>query len=251
MRVVREGRALLDGVSWRVEPHERWVVIGPNGSGKTTLLQVAGGRWWPTGGDVDLLGERLGQVDVRTLRRHIALVSGALLRQLRPEISALEVVVTGRTSALEAWWDTFDAADWRRATDLLRQAGLDGAAERPFGVLSEGERQQVLVARALMGRPHLLLLDEPAAGLDLGARERLLRRLTEIFCDRQAPPSVLVSHHLEEIPPGVTHALVLRQGQVVAQGEIASVLTDEVMSACFSTAIAVGHDRGRWFATIT
>jgi iron complex transport system ATP-binding protein len=249
--VVRGGRALLDRVSWRVAHHERWVVIGPNGSGKTTLLQVAGARWWPTSGSVTILGERLGRVDMRTLRRRIAVVSGALVRQLRPGISALEVVVSGRTGALETWWDRFEEADWRRADQLLHAAGLggeQGRGDRPFGVLSEGERQQVLLARALMGAPDLLLLDEPAAGLDLGARERLLSRLSVLFSDPHLPASVLVTHHLEEIPVGATHALLLAEGRVVAAGPLAAALTDSLVSAAFSTSVQVGCSEGRWWS---
>ena len=175
--VVRDGRALLDSVDWEAFAGERWVVLGPNGSGKTTLLQIIGARLWPTRGDVQLLGEQLGHVDLRSLRPRIALVSGSVVRQLRADLSAREVVVTGRFGALEPWWNTYEPSDWHAADALLEQAGVGGIAAHPFGVLSEGERQQVLLARSLMGSPELLLLDEPAAGLDLGARERLVRRL--------------------------------------------------------------------------
>ena len=168
--VVRDGRAILDRVSWQVARGERWVLLGPNGSGKTTLLAVIGSSLWPTSGVVELLGERLGRVDMRELRRRIAVVSASVARQLRPGISALDVVLTGRTAALETWWHKYSEEDRDEAASLLDDAGFGGRAfaERPFGLLSEGERQQVLLARALMSQPELLLLDEPAAGLDLG-----------------------------------------------------------------------------------
>ncbi|HEX4082626.1 MAG TPA: ATP-binding cassette domain-containing protein, partial [Acidimicrobiales bacterium] len=226
--VVRDGRAILDSVDWTVRAGERWVVLGPNGSGKTTLLQVAGARLWPTRGVVEVLGGRLGRVDVRTLRPRVALVSGAVVRQLRPDLTAREVVATGRYGALEPWWHTYTDDDWARADELLADIGrgdheggegsgrigagddgTSGIGGRAFGVISEGERQRVLLARALMSRPELLLLDEPAAGLDLGARERLVGRLGRLNADPDVPPVVLVTHHAEEIPPGTTHAALV------------------------------------------
>jgi len=249
--VVRDGRPLLDGVDWEVRAGERWVVLGPNGSGKTTLLRVAGARLWPTSGIVEVLGQRLGRVDVRTLRGRVALVSAAVVRQLRPELTAREVVVTGRHGALEPWWHRYEPADWARADRLLAESGVGGPGgigERPFGVTSEGERQQVLLARALMGEPELLLLDEPAAGLDLGARERLLSRLASLTTDPSVPPLVLVSHHLEEIPPGTTHAALLRDGWLVAVGPLAEVLTSVSVSATFGTDVEVGCEQGRWWS---
>jgi len=244
--VVRDGRALLSGVDWTVGAGERWAVLGPNGSGKTTLLRICGAELHPTSGGVEVLGERLGRVDVRELRARIGWVSGALTRLLRAGITAREVVVTGRRAALETWWDAFGPADWSRAGTLLADAGMAAVADRPFGVISEGERQQVLIARALMGEPELLLLDEPAAGLDLGARERLVARLAALAADLSTPPLVLVTHHAEEIPPGTTHALLLRDGRVHAAGPVADVLTSEAVSEAFSVAVSVGRDAGRW-----
>jgi len=246
--VVRDGRSLLDAVDWQVGPGERWVVLGPNGSGKTTLLSVAAMRLLPTVGQVAVLGQRYGRCDARAVRQRVALVSGSLARQVHPAVSAHDVVVTGRTGALEPWWQSSTDADHARAAALLAAAGLADASARPFGVLSEGERQQVLLARALVGRPELLLLDEPAAGLDLGARERLVRRLAEVASDPEAPPMVLITHHVEEIPPGVTHALLLRGGGVVAAGPIGDVLRSDTVSACFGVEVAVGSDGGRWHA---
>jgi iron complex transport system ATP-binding protein len=248
--VLRDRTALLDDISWVVAPGERWALLGPNGSGKTTLLRVAGSALWPTGGVVEILGERLGRVDMRELKRRIAVVSASIARTLRPELPALDAVLTGRYAALETWWHEYTAADRREAAALLSDAGLGDPAfaERPFGLLSEGERQQVLLARALMGRPELLLMDEPAAGLDLGARERLLDRLAALAADPAVPPLVLVTHHVEEIPPGVTHAALLTGGRLLSAGPVDEVLRAEPVSAAFGVAVTVGRRDGRWSA---
>jgi iron complex transport system ATP-binding protein len=244
----REGNVVLDDITWRVAPGERWVILGPNGSGKTTMLQVAGARLWPSGGVVEILGQRLGKVDVRTLRPRIALVSGSVTRQLRADIPARDVVASGRFGALETWWHQYTAQDWERADHLLSQGGIRSVADRPFGVISEGERQQVLLARALMSEPEILLLDEPFAGLDLGARERLLSRLAVLLAHPASPPLVLVTHHCEEIPPGITHAGLMRQGRLMAAGPLAEVLTSELISACFDVAVTVGCQADRWWS---
>jgi iron complex transport system ATP-binding protein len=248
--VVRDGTALLDDVSWVVGPGERWALLGPNGSGKTTLLRVAGAALWPTRGVVEILGERLGRVDMRQLRSRIAVVSASVSRTLRPELPALDVVLTGRHAALETWWHEYTDHDRQQARALLADAGFGGGgfAERPFGLLSEGERQQVLLARALMARPELLLMDEPAAGLDLGARERLLGRLAQLAGDPSLPPMVLVTHHVEEIPPGVTHAALMRAGRVVVAGTIDGVLTGAAVSSAFGVEVVVDRRDGRWSA---
>ncbi len=250
VRVVRHGTPLLDDVSWEVGPGERWALLGPNGSGKTTLLKVVGSALWPTSGTVEILGERLGRVDMRELRQRIAVVSASVSRTLRPELPALDVVLTGRHAALETWWHEYTAEDRAEAAALLAEAGFGapGFAERPFGLLSEGERQQVLLARALMSSPDLLLMDEPAAGLDLGARERLLARLAALAADPTVPPLILVTHHLEEIPPGVTHAALLREARLVGAGRVEDVLTGEAVSAAFGVDVTVGHHGGRWSA---
>jgi len=248
--VVRDGTALLDDVSLTIRAGERWVVLGPNGSGKTTLLRVAGAALWPTRGVVEILGERLGRVDMRQLRRRISTVSASVTRVLRPTQSALDVVLTGRNGALETWWDEYSDAERAEADRLLRDVGFGGDSfdERPFGLLSEGERQQVLLARALMGRPELLLLDEPAAGLDLGARERLVGRLAALAADPGVPPLVLVTHHVEEIPPGATHAALVRRGRIVASGPVQAVLESGRISECFGMEVEVNRSAGRWTA---
>jgi iron complex transport system ATP-binding protein len=244
----REGTVVLDDIDWSVGPGERWVILGPNGSGKTTLLTLAGARLWPSSGRVEILGSRLGRVDVRTLRPRIALVSGSVTRQLRADLPARDVVVSGRHGALETWWHAYSDEDWAHADRLLDEAGFAAIATRPFGVISEGERQHVLLARALMSHPELLLLDEPAAGLDLGARERLVSRLGALAADRRSPPMVLVTHHCEEIPRGFTHAGLVRQGRLVAAGPLEDVITSALVSTCFDIAVTVGQRDGRWWS---
>jgi iron complex transport system ATP-binding protein len=246
--VRREGTVVLDGVDWTVQPGQRWVILGPNGSGKTTLLTLAGARLWPSSGVVEILGSRLGRVDVRTLRPRIALVSGSVTRQLRADLSARDVVVSGRYGALETWWHTYTDEDWAEADRLLEETGFAAIGSRPFGVISEGERQHVLLARALMSRPELLLLDEPAAGLDLGARERLVSRLGVLAADPASPTMVLVTHHCEEIPRCFTHAGLVRQGALVAAGPLEDVVTSSLVSACFDVAVTVGQRDGRWWS---
>jgi iron complex transport system ATP-binding protein len=246
--VRREGIPVLRGVDWRVDAGDRWVILGPNGAGKTTLLQVAAARLWPTSGTAEILGARLGTVDVRTLRPRIALVSGAVTRQLRADQAARDVVVSGRYGALETWWDRYTQDDWEEADALMALGGVADVGDRPFAVISEGERQQVLLARALMNNPDLLLLDEPFAGLDLGARERLLARLTVLAADRGGPPIVLVTHHCEEIPLGFTHGGLVSGGELVASGPLPDVVTSARVSACFGLDVTVGTTDGRWWS---
>ena len=248
--VVRDGVALLDDITWSVGQGERWALLGPNGSGKTTLLRVVGAGLWPTRGAVEILGERLGRVDMRELRKRITVVSASVARTLRPAQPALDVVLTGRHAALETWWHEYTDDDRSRASALLTEAGFGGDlfAQRAFGLLSEGERQQVLLARALMGNSELILMDEPAAGLDLGAREGLLARLAALAADSGVPPMILVTHHLEEIPPGVTHAALLRRGRLLVAGPVDDVLTDGSVSDAFGVSVVVEHRDGRWAA---
>jgi iron complex transport system ATP-binding protein len=252
--VVRDGTTVLDGVSWTVGHHDRWVVLGPNGSGKTTLLQLVTGNLHPTTGTVDVLGLRIGRTDVRALRRRIAVTTGAVTRAIHPAVTALGVATTGRSAALAPWWDApgdeHDAAA-ADALALLADAGLGHAADRPFAVLSDGERQRVLLARMRMARAELWVFDEPAAGLDLGARERLVADLAALAADPATPPVVFVTHHVEEIPPGFTHALLLRAGRVVASGPIADTLTAGWLSRCFDLDLDVRATAdGRWSATV-
>ena len=251
LRMERGGTTLLDGIDWTVRPGEKWAVLGPNGAGKTTLLQVAAARMFPTSGTVDLLDERLGEVDVFELRPRIGLASAALAEKVPATELVLDVVLTAGYAVFGRADEAYDPADEARARGLLAQLGCRPLLDRPFGVLSEGERKRVLIARALMTDPELLLLDEPAAGLDLGAREALLRRLARITTDPDGPALVLVSHHVEEIPSGITHVLLLRAGGVVAAGPIAEVLTRGALSACFGLPLAVEKlPAGRYAARI-
>jgi len=246
----RDGTEVLRDVTWAVAPGERWVVLGPNGSGKTTLLQVAGARLHPSGGAVEILGDRLGSADWRAVRARVGFVSGALVRALRPTLTAADIVVTGLYGALEPWWHTYTEADRARARELLALLGVDDVADRAFGVISEGERQEVLLARVLMADPGLLLLDEPFAGLDLGNRERLLDRLTTLAADPATPPLVLVTHHVEEVPPGTTHVALLRAGRMVARGPIADTLTAATIGDTFGVRVELAHDAGRFTARV-
>ncbi|HSP39048.1 MAG TPA: ABC transporter ATP-binding protein [Frankiaceae bacterium] len=239
VRITRGGTTLLDGVDWTVRPGEKWAVLGPNGAGKTTLLQVAAARLFPTGGTVDLLEERLGRVDVFELRPRIGLASAVIADRIPDDERVIDVVVTAGYAIFGRSGEAYDPADEARARRLLEQMGCRPLLDRPFGVLSEGERKRVLIARALMTDPELLLLDEPAAGLDLGAREALLRRLARITTDEDGPALVLVSHHVEEIPSGITHVLLLRSGRVVAAGPTEEVLTRAALSACFGLPLTV------------
>jgi iron complex transport system ATP-binding protein len=246
---VRRGKTvLLDSVDWQVELDERWVVLGPNGAGKTTLLRLAAAEMHPTSGTVEVLGERLGRVAVFELRPRIGLTSANLGIRIPGDERVSDVVVSAGYGVLGRWRERYDAQDTDRAGHLLEQLGMAGFAEREYRTLSEGERKRVLIARALMTDPELLLLDEPAAGLDLGGREDLVSRLSTLALDADAPASVLVTHHVEEIPPGYSHGLLLRGGKVVAAGLLDDVLTDDNLSATFGLPLAVQRRRGRYTA---
>jgi iron complex transport system ATP-binding protein len=246
---VRRGKTvLLDSVDWSVELDERWVVLGPNGAGKTTLLRLAAAEMHPTAGTVHVLGERIGRVALFELRPRIGLTSANLGIRIPGDEIVSDVVVSAGYGVLGRWRERYDAMDTGRAAALLDQLGMAGFADREYRTLSEGERKRVLIARALMTDPELLLLDEPAAGLDLGGREDLVSRLSTLALDAEAPASVLVTHHVEEIPPGYSHGLLLRGGKVVAAGLLDDVLTDENLSATFGLPLAVQRRRGRYTA---
>ncbi|MGH9104883.1 MAG: ABC transporter ATP-binding protein [Acidimicrobiales bacterium] len=237
---------VLHDITWRVDGGQRWAVLGPNGCGKTTLMQLASGYLHPTRGTVEILGERLGRTDVRSLRERLALVSASVARMVLPWLLAREVVVSARHGALEPWWHSYSASEQDQAAALLASAGFGHIADRPFGQLSEGERQQVLLARALMTEPELLILDEPCAGLDLGGRERFLARLSGLASSPVAPPIVLVTHHVEEVPTGFTHALLMRSGRALEAGPIGTALSADGLSRCFGLPLDLRNDHGRW-----
>jgi iron complex transport system ATP-binding protein len=246
--VSRSGRTILGPLDWSVGPGERWVVIGPNGSGKTTLAQVASTYLWPTTGAVEVLGETIGRVDARELRRRIGYAGAGLEAAIDPVLSALDVVVTARHAALGPWWHTFTDEDRRRAHQLLAEIGAGELVDRPFGLLSTGERRRVQIARALMPDPDLLILDEPGSSLDLGARETLVRDLARLADGPRPAAIVLVTHHLEEIPRGFQQALVLGAGRAIAAGPIRDTLTGPAHSAAFGLPIEVGLRAGRFSA---
>lgn len=247
--VVRRGTSLLlDGVSLLVQEGERWIVMGPNGAGKTTLLQIASGRMFPTAGEVELLDEVMGAVDLSELKPRIGWASSAMATDVPAGESVLDVVQTGAWAVTGRWREQYDDADRERAWGLLEAWGIAPLAGRTYGTLSEGERKRALIARALMADPELLLLDEPGAGLDLGGREDLVERLQRLALDPSAPTLIVVTHHVEEIPPAFTHLLLLGRGRVVAAGPIDAVLTGASLSQAFDMPIAVLRDGGRWFA---
>ena len=246
--VVRSGQYLLDEITWAVAEEDRWVVLGPNGAGKTTLLQVASAQIHPTSGYAAVLGEILGAVDVFELRPRIGLTSAALADRIPRAEPVRDVVVTASYAVVGRWRERYEGYDVDQADELLERLGVRDLADRTFGTLSEGERKRVQIARALMTDPELLLLDEPAAGLDLGGRETLVTTLGEIAADPSSPTTVLVTHHVEEIPTGFTHALLLRAGRVVASGRVGEIITDETLSACFGMELELSRNGGRWTA---
>lgn len=241
---------LLRDVDWTVEPGEHWVVLGPNGAGKTTLLNLAAAFSHPSEGTVEVLGERLGAVDMRRLRESIGTVEPGLARRIRGRYTGFEVVLTGATGSIALLHDRIIGADRGRAERLMGEIGVGALRDRRFEDCSQGERQRLLLARALMDEPDLLLLDEPSSGLDLPSRERLIASLDAMAEANADLPTVLVTHHLEEIPATTTHALLLRGGAIVAAGPIADVLTSGAVSTTFDIEVEVAHNTGRWAAMV-
>lgn len=239
---------VLDGVTWSVAPADRWVIIGPNGAGKTSLITLCSARAHPTTGTVEILGEPLGETSTQELRIRIGLASAALADRIPPDETVRDLVMTAAYGVTRRWREEYETVDEIRADDLLSAFGMHAFADRTFATLSEGERKRVQIARALMTDPEVLLLDEPAAGLDLGGREELLGALTELAGDRRSPAMVMVTHHVEEIPAGFTHVLLLRDGKAVAQGRIADTLTSANLSATYGMPIQLFSQEGRWTA---
>jgi iron complex transport system ATP-binding protein len=246
--VRRGGATLLRRINWTILAGERWVVIGANGAGKSTLLQALAGAVRPTSGAVSLLGESLDDADLDELLPRVGWASAALADLIPVDEAVLDVVLTASHASLRRGLERYESADVARAHDLLTQVGCRRLVDRRFGSLSEGERKRVQLARAVMTDPELLLLDEPAAGLDLGGREALLRLLSRLADDPAAPVQVLVTHHVEEVPEGFTHALMLREGEIVAAGRIADTLTSGTLSTAFGLPLRILAHRGRWTA---
>ena len=246
--LTRGGRQILGPITWQVEEGQRWVILGPNGAGKTSLIAIAATLIHPTKGQARVLDELLGRVDVFELRHRIGLSSAALTDRIPPDECALDVVMTAAWAVTGRWQEVYDLGDESRAMGMLSLFGVAQNRDQNFGSMSEGERKRVQIARALMPDPELLILDEPAAGLDLGDREDLLIRLSALALDPSAPTSLLVTHHVEEIPTGTTHALLLRDGAIVAAGLIDQVLTSQNISQTFGLSINLTFEGGRWFA---
>lgn len=246
--LVRGGRTLVAPLTWQVELDERWVVIGPNGAGKTSLMRMAGAQEFPTTGSVTIVGERMGRVDLREIRTAVGMASSALAHRVPDAERVADIVISAGHDVLGRWREPYDDVDRERAVTILEQVGAYHLADRDWGTLSEGERKRVLIARALMTDPELLLLDEPGAGLDLGGREDLVVLLSELAEDPDAPAIVMVTHHVEEIPPGFTHALLLDEGECVAQGLIDDVMTAENLTRTYHQPISLTRQDGRYFA---
>ncbi len=249
--VVRDGNYLLRDIDWEVEEGQRWVVLGPNGAGKTTLIQLASGRMHPTGGVAGVLGEVLGAVDVFELRSRVGLASATLAERIPGNERVRDVVVTASYAVVGRWHERYDRMDEARAAELLLALGADHLADRTYRTLSEGERKRVQIARALMTDPELLLLDEPGAGLDLGGREDLVARLGVLAGDLEAPAIVLITHHVEEIPPNFTDVLLLRAGSIVAAGPLEITLTAANLTATFGMPLQLDNRDGRYAAWAT
>ncbi|AKA96466.1 ABC transporter ATP-binding protein [Corynebacterium ulcerans] len=244
----RGGKTLVGPVEWQVELDERWVILGPNGAGKTTLIRMAAAEEFPSKGKLWIMGEQLGRTDMRDLRAMIGVSSSALGNRIPADEKVSDLVISAGYAILGRWREEYEEWDLGRATEILEQVGAYHLADQTWGTLSEGERKRVLVARALMTNPELLLLDEPTAGMDLGGREDLVAYLGELAMDADAPAIVMITHHVEEVPPGFTHALLLDEGAVVAQGLIDDVITSENLTRAFHQPIAVDKIDGRYFA---
>ena len=246
--VIRDGRSILGPISWSVSAGERWVVLGPNGAGKSTLFALAGSLVHPSKGEISILGSRMGSTDVFELRPRIGITSSSIVEMIPPDERVLDLVMTSAYAIAGRWLESYDLWDESRALSLLLALGIRELKERAFATLSEGEKKRALIARALMPNPEILLLDEPAAGLDLGGREDLLLRLNALAKDPKSPSTIIITHHVEEIPRGTTHCLLLSEGKVLAQGELLNVLTSTNLSTAYKIDVTVLEEGGRFFA---
>ena len=246
----RDGKVLLKKINLKICERERWVIFGPNGSGKTSLLRIASFYLHPSSGRVEVLGHELGKSDIRKMRHLVGFSSAGFADLLRPNLTAQEVVMTAAYGALEPWWHEYSEEDKAKALLELKRIGVEDLCDQTFGTLSSGERQRVLIARSMMSDPGLLLLDEPAAGLDLPARENLVTGLSMLSKDDSTPPIALVTHHVEEIPSGFTHVLFLRHGEIIAAGPMQETLNEKNLSACFGIDLRLNQYGGRWSASM-
>lgn len=246
--VVRGNKNILEKVNWHVDATDRWVIMGPNGAGKTTLMQICTGFLHPTTGTAQILGEKLGRTDVRELRTRIGLSSAALNNYLPLDETVFNTVLTAGYAVTGRWREKYDDVDYARTNELLANWGLSNFSDRLIGTLSEGERKRTHIARALMSDPEILILDEPAAGLDVAGREDLVSRLANLAGDQRSPCLILVTHHVEEIPPNFTHALLLSDGKITASGAVQDIIKSEPMSIAFKTPLDVEFGDDRWYA---
>jgi iron complex transport system ATP-binding protein len=246
--IVRDGKLILDRITWTVDGSERWVILGPNGAGKTTLLQIAAALIHPSSGKAKLLDDRLGAVDVFELRPRIGFVSSAMSRRIPGDETVLNVVMTAAYSVTGRWNEEYEEVDLQRARRVLDEWKLGAFVERRFGGLSDGEQKRVLIARAVMTDPEMLLLDEPAASLDLGSREELLQLLSEFAHSDRAPAMIMVTHHVEEIPQGFTNALLLAGGRIVAAGKVDDIVTEQNLTETFGLPLELTSHNGRYAA---
>lgn len=246
--VMRSGKAILERLTWQVFPGERWVIIGPNGAGKTTLLALLSSYLFPSAGVVEILGARLGKIDTSELKTRIGITSSSTIDLIPNDEKVVDLILSSAYAVYGRWIEEYDLWDESRASALLHAFGIKELAHRIFTTLSEGERKRVMIARALMPDPELLLLDEPAAGLDLGGREDLLKRISTFASDPLSPATVMVTHHLEEIPASTTHILVLQNGRNIAAGAIAQTLSSELLTQLYGFPIELSSLNGRYFA---
>lgn len=246
MRRHTTGQVILDGIDWTVRAGEHWALLGPNGAGKTSVLRLVGATAFPTTGTVDVLGHRLGRVDVRELRARIGHVSTS--QRVPGDLTGHTTVLTGHSGTVQPLWKAYDGDVRERAHALLAELRIKELADRPYGVCSGGQRARILIARALMADPALLLLDEPFNALDLPSREDLIDTMRHLALNRPELSTVTVTHHLEELSPAIDHALLLREGRVLAGGAVEDVLTEERMTACFGRPVEVTRHAGRWLA---
>ncbi|MDI6024381.1 ABC transporter ATP-binding protein [Leucobacter sp. UT-8R-CII-1-4] len=246
---VRNGRPILGGINWEVDETQRWVILGPNGAGKTTLLRIATANDYPTTGTVDVLGERLGTFDIWEFRNRLGFASTATARRIPANETVRDLVLTAAYGVEGRWNEHYDEMDTRQANRILAEWQLTDLADAPFGTLSDGERKRAMIARAVMTDPEMLLLDEPSASLDLGARERLLQMLSGFAQSPSSPAMIMVTHHVEEIPPGFTHVMLIRDGMAQAAGPIETTLTEENLAATFGMQFELSNERGRYAAT--
>lgn len=247
--VVRDGRAILQDISWTIDQSERWVILGPNGAGKTTLLSLLASFNHPSSGSVIVLGETMGSTDVFELRPRVGFASSDMARRIPDNETVMDAVLTAAWGVTGRWVEEYEEIDVRRAKRVLQEWRLEHLAEHYVGTLSDGERKRVQIARSVMTDPELLLLDEPAGSLDLGAREDVIEMLDHFASEPSSPAMVMVTHHVEEIPKGFTHLLIIAGGKILKKGPIADTLTGETMSEAFGRPLSITHNAGRYQAT--